>query len=117
MAAQLKLCEIYKRTNRKSERNRLLDALAARFPDDKKVLFQAGRGCIERKAYQKGIQYLDRAVQLDRIDLSIKDAIVEARQRQARQLYREKRLEKARKLLKENEPLLVEDPAQFARSQ
>ena len=116
LPAHLKLCQVLETTHKKAERNRLLDTMATRFPDDPAVLLQAGRGCVERKAFQKGFQYLERAAVLDRINPAVKDALVKARQEQARQFYRDKRLDKARETLAANEPLLVDDPLRFARA-
>ena len=68
LAAYLTLCAVYQALKQTSERNRLLDRMTARFPDDKKVLLHAGQGCIERKALVKGLDYLARARQLDQLD-------------------------------------------------
>ena len=44
-----------------AERNRLLDEMTRRFPNEKKVLIWAGELCSRRHAYVKGIEYLERA--------------------------------------------------------
>ena len=116
LPAHLKLCRVLEASKKKAEHNRLLDAMAVRFPDDPAVLLQAGRSCVERKAFQKGFQYLERAAELDRINPAVKDALVMARQEQARQFYREQRLDKARETLAANDPLLVDDPLRFTRA-
>jgi len=116
LPAWLKLCQVYEMLGHTSDRNRLLDEMTRQFPDETAVLLQAGRGCMDRKALQKGIQYLERAYELDRIDPSIKDALVDGRQKLARQLYRDGKTEKARAILAQNEPLLGEDSTHPVRS-
>jgi tetratricopeptide (TPR) repeat protein len=75
--AHLALCALYERLHQISDRNRLLDRMARQFPDRKEVLLRTGRGCLDRKAFRKGLGYLSRARELDRLDPAIPDALVE----------------------------------------
>jgi hypothetical protein len=65
LSAHLKLCKVFESSNKKTEHNRLLDAVAVRFPEHPAILLQADCGCIERKAYPEGLQHLERAAVLD----------------------------------------------------
>ena len=95
LAPHLKLCELYEALKLTSQRNRLLDAMTVRFPDRKEVLLQAGRGCLDREAFHKGLEYLERALELDRLDPAIPDAMAIGRLRLAFQSS-EGRLDQAR---------------------
>lgn len=115
-AAHLQLCAVYDALSKNSERNRLLDTMTARFPDDKDVLLHAAEGCIERRAFAKGLDYLARARQLDQLDPRIPEATVAALQAQARQHFRQGRLEKARSVLGQANEWLIDKPDDFRRS-
>ena len=60
----------------KREQNRLLDTMVEKFPGDKEVLLHAGSACLERKAFQKALKYLERAVSLNRLDTNAAAALV-----------------------------------------
>ncbi|MGH8019094.1 MAG: hypothetical protein ACREIA_12535, partial [Opitutaceae bacterium] len=98
-AAHLQLCAVYGALKKNSERNRLLDTMTARFPDDRDVLLQAAEGCIGRKTFGKGLEYLARARRLDQLDPRIPELTVAALQAQARQQFQQRRAEKARDIL------------------
>jgi len=115
-AAYLKLCDVYEAVDRNSERNRLLDAMTARFPEHKEALLLAGVGCLDRKAYVKGIEYFERALQLDRLDPKIPDLIVSGSLRLARQHFEKGRLDLAQPALKRAGELLIEQPENFLRN-
>jgi hypothetical protein len=85
--------------------------MVKRFPEEKKVLLESAAGCIERKAYSKGLDYLDRARCLDRLDPAIPTTIVVARRRLARQQFEQGRADKARKTLEPIEEFLNDNPA------
>ena len=67
--------ELYENLNDKSKINKLLDTIIQKFPNDKDSLFKAGIRCIERKAYNKGIDYLEKAKLLDPLDPKLKEAL------------------------------------------
>ncbi len=62
------LLKVYTTLRKSSDRNRLLDTMITRFPEDKNVLLEAGSACLDRKAFQKGLKYLEQAVALDSLD-------------------------------------------------
>ena len=116
LQAHLALCGVHEALQQPSERNRLLDVMTTRFPDEKAVLLRAAEGCVERKAFVKGLQYLDRARQLDPLDPKLPVLTVNAHQQMARQHFQQRRPEKARQALAQAEPFLVDHPNDFDRS-
>ncbi|MBD3344174.1 MAG: hypothetical protein GF401_03825 [Chitinivibrionales bacterium] len=62
------LLYVYTIKNRKAERNRLLDTMSAKFPEDKETLEQAGLFCLQRKAYKKALGYFRQAMDIDPTD-------------------------------------------------
>jgi hypothetical protein len=119
LPAALGLCKLYETLRRTSDRNRLLDQLTVRFPQRKEVLVEAGRLCLERKAFKKGLDYLERARQLDLLDTSILDKILGGRLEQAlANCSPATSKDKAAKILAEleqAEALTTEDPGNFRR--
>ncbi len=116
LAAHLQLCALYGVLKKTSERNRLLDDMTARFPDDKQVLLQAAAGCVDRKAYGKGLEYLDRARHVDPLDPRIPEATVTALLRQAMRQFKERRAAKAEQTLARVEEFQTDNPEDFCRS-
>ncbi len=116
LAAHLHLCTVHTALKQTSERNRLLDAMTARFPEDKQVLLRAGEGCIERNAFVKGLDYLARARQLDQLDSRIPELTVSAHVQLARQQFEQQRAEKARQSVAAAEVWLTDGPGDFFRS-
>ncbi|MCP5004860.1 MAG: hypothetical protein GY941_13095 [Planctomycetes bacterium] len=94
--ACLGLLNVYEKTGKKSKANKLLDKLAPAFPDDQTIMTRAGRGCIDRKAFVKGIKYLERARMLDPLDRTIKSHLAHAYLCSARNYYKKKQFEKGR---------------------
>jgi hypothetical protein len=115
-SAHLMLVHLYDRLKRHRERNRLLDEMTGRFPEEKSVLILAGNRCIDRKAYVKGLSYLTRALEHDRLDPAIPEAIVIGRLRYALEQYRRGRTAEARITLEEAEGFAVERHDDFVRS-
>jgi tetratricopeptide (TPR) repeat protein len=113
---QLKLCELYARLGLSSDRNRLLDQMTKRFPDRKEVLLLAGKGCLDRGAFKKGSDYLERARALDPLDPRIQELLAIGRIRRVVELYRARRLEPARQTWAELEELIVASPNDLVRS-
>ncbi|OPY61040.1 MAG: hypothetical protein A4E57_04295 [Syntrophorhabdaceae bacterium PtaU1.Bin034] len=97
----LALLELYKLTGEKSKRNRVLDEISRLFPDDKDILAQNGNFCIERKAFIKGIEYLRRAVALDRLDHTVKEALSIAYIKAGLHFAREGNVQRCRALMYE----------------
>ena len=116
LPAHLALTSLYGTLNKTSERNRLLDDMSERFPEEKPVLLEAARRCLERKAFVKGLDLLERARHLDRIDPVIPELMVTARLRHSRQYFQQKRAEKGRQTLAQNEEFLTDRPEDFQRS-
>ncbi len=114
--AQLGLCRVFVKLGMDSRRNRLLDSMTKRFPDDKAVLIQAGRGCLDRKACSKGLGYLEQAFELDRLDPAIPDLLVAARVMLARDYFKGDKQARARLALDAAMQLAVDDPVNLQRS-
>jgi tetratricopeptide (TPR) repeat protein len=79
--------------------NRTLDEIIKRFPDDKEALHRAGARCMDRKAFVKGIKYLERALDLDPLDRGVRRGFVLGCIRTGARYANERRLEKFRALL------------------
>ncbi len=116
LTPHLKLCETYEAMNSQQERNRLLDKMVQRFPENKEVLFKAGQRCVERKAFVKGLDYLERARQADRVDPNIGRVLVEARTRLTAQYFQKQKPEKARSTWEGIRDLLVDQPKEMLQS-
>jgi tetratricopeptide (TPR) repeat protein len=115
LEAHLALSQVFETLKMASERNRLLDAMSERFPDNKAVLVLAGRRCLEREAYVKGLDYLQQAFEVDRLDPAIPDLLVFGKSKLAQQAYEKGRLDKARLGFAALSEYLVDDPMNFAR--
>ena len=102
--------------NRKSEHNRLLDEMAEQFPEEKLVLLENARGCIERKAFTKALELLERAWQVDQLDPAALEMMVSTRRQLARQHFQQHRLDKARRTLEPLEGLLTDQADDLQRS-
>jgi tetratricopeptide (TPR) repeat protein len=96
LGAHLKLLDVYEAGNLKSERNRLLDKMTTLFPRSKAVMLRAGRECIARKTWIKGLDYLQRARDLDILDPEMARELVSALTKMARQHYEKGALPKGR---------------------
>jgi tetratricopeptide (TPR) repeat protein len=116
LAASLRLCEVYKERRLNADRNKLLDRMTARFPTEKQVLTLAGQACLQRKAYKRGLDYLDQALQLDRLDPAIPDTLVKAYLLQAREYFQKSRPDDARKAMGQTTPFEISTPGNLTRS-
>lgn len=110
LEAHLALCGVFKKLKRKADLNRWRDVMSGRFPGEKSVLIEAGCGCIDRRAYVKGIEYLERAMHLDRLDARIPNLLIKARLFQARQYAAKGNIDKARLTMGDCEELLIATP-------
>ncbi|MGD9201777.1 MAG: hypothetical protein PVI26_09455 [Chitinispirillia bacterium] len=72
----LKLLDLYRLIKQPSKMNKLLDSMVLLFPENKDVLVQAGLRCYNRKAYVKGVSYLEQAFKLDSLDISVKEYLI-----------------------------------------
>lgn len=75
-SAWVKLLGVHEKLQNKSEVHQLLDQLVARFPQNKHILSKAGVLAVERKAFAKGIDYLEAAHQLDPLDSKCKTQLI-----------------------------------------
>jgi tetratricopeptide (TPR) repeat protein len=116
LPAHLQLAKVYEMLNRKSERNRLLDEMAEQFPEEKLVLLENARGCIERKAFTKALELLERARQVDQLDPAALEMMVSTRRQLARQHFQQHHLDKARRTLEPLEGLLTDQAEDLQRS-
>ncbi|MBV9488294.1 MAG: hypothetical protein JO069_01035 [Verrucomicrobia bacterium] len=115
LGAYLKLLDVYESAEKTSDRNRLLDRITRLFPNEKAVLLRAGRECVKRKAYSKGIQYLERARSLDPLDPEVLETLVLAYTNLARQCYEKKNVDKGRQAFNLARPHATRDQTDFIR--
>ena len=83
----LKLLDLYEIKEMESDKNRLLDRMTRQFPQESAVLVRAGKGCLERKAFAKGLEYLERAHSLNPLDEAVIDVLMVGYLQQARQHF------------------------------
>ena len=116
LPAYLLLCKVLETLKRTAERNRLLDEMTRRFPEEKLVLIEAARHCVGRKAFAKALDLLESARGLDRLDPQIPELMVLARIRLARRYFQDRHTDKAREVLEAGQQLLTDKPDDFLRS-
>ena len=97
--AHLLLATVYATAKRVRDRNRLLDVMADRFPNDKGVLLIVGATCLDRKAIVKATDYFARALALDRLDPNTPDLLVTAYHRLALQHMQKGRVTEGRRVM------------------
>lgn len=107
--ATLALLDLYETERDYSSRNRLLDDATKAFPENKDILRRAGCECKERKALVKALTFLRKANRLDPLDAQIKHEFIDGALMRIDQLLTKKKLDPARKLFFEIEPLLRDD--------
>ncbi|MCL5096011.1 MAG: hypothetical protein M1608_00445 [Candidatus Omnitrophica bacterium] len=117
LQAHLSLCEVYRSLKKTRERQRLLDRMTRRFRDNKDVLIQAGAECLERQAFVKGLDYLDRALELDRLNSAVANMLAFGRLKLAHQYFIDKRPKRARQALDQAWEKVTADPANLFRGQ
>ncbi len=115
LSPYLKLLDVYESTEQNNDRNRLLDRMTQLFPKDKAVLLHAGRESLKRKAYLKGIQYLERAHALDALDPEVLQTLVSAYTRLTRQHYEKKNVGKGRHTFELARRYAIRDKMDFTR--
>jgi tetratricopeptide (TPR) repeat protein len=72
------LLSLYEKTGNKPKTNKTLDDIIKHFPEEKEAMFKAGIRCLERKAFVKGMNYLDQAQKLDPIDSRVRESFMVA---------------------------------------
>jgi tetratricopeptide (TPR) repeat protein len=115
--AFLTLYDLHARLHMTSDANRLLDQMTKLFPDDKHVLLCAARACLDRNTLKRGLDYLDRVRQIDPLDPTVPDMMVDALLRSASQQLQQGKQDNARATLARAEPLLLVGPDHLVRSQ
>jgi tetratricopeptide (TPR) repeat protein len=106
--AWVKLLILNEKLGNKSRVNQLLDELVVRFPRNKDILVKAGTLAIERKAFGKGIDYLEAAHQLDPLDAERKTQLIAGLAKYA--VHRHKKNQSTVSLWERMEPLLDASP-------
>lgn len=90
-AAHMALLRFFTERSETSERNKLLDELVKRFPDNKQVLIQTGSLAADRKAFTKALPSLRAARALDPLDREAQAALASCLILQAHDLIKKKR--------------------------
>ncbi len=111
LRAAIGLCDLYGELKQTREHNRLLDEMVERFPENKEVLLRAGRRCLDRRAYAKGLDYLNRARQLDLLDPVLLRQTVRGLFGQAREQFKKGRPEAARATMDRATSLTIGRPS------
>jgi tetratricopeptide (TPR) repeat protein len=107
----LDLLALFENTRKYSDRNRLLDELVKRFPDNKKILIRAGELATERRAFTKSADFFHRACVLDPLDPGARSGLAAALVGRARD-YRKKGRSTG-EIWETIEPLLSDHPARL----
>jgi tetratricopeptide (TPR) repeat protein len=115
LPAYLDLLKVFAHEGKTRDRNQLLEAMTRRFPNDKAVLFEAGRAALQRDAHAKGLELLERAHSLDRLDPETSRELVRGHFLLAREQYEKKALQAARETLTRMEEYAVRDRIDFNR--
>jgi thioredoxin-like negative regulator of GroEL len=116
LRAHVHLCALHTRMGAKAQQNRLLDEMTARFPDDKRVLLTAAAGCMERKAFTKALNYLQRARLIDPLDPELPTMEHACRRRLAREQFKGGQASRARRTLALTEATLTDRPDDYHRN-
>ena len=72
------LLKLHEMTKETTKVNRKLDEIIQLFPDNRDALAKAGKNCIMRKSFQKGVKYLEHAVALNPLDKSLCESLITA---------------------------------------
>ena len=116
ISAHLALASVYATAKRVRDRNRLLDLMAERFPNDKGVLLAVGAACLDRKATVKAVDYYERALALDRLDPTTPDLLVSAYLRLAFQHMQKRRVAEGRRVMDRAREFELHTSENFVRS-
>ena len=92
----------------KSRAQKMLDALAHNFRDKPEVLLAAGKACIERKTYVRGLDFFHQAYHVSPDLPELKAVYAKGLLAYARQCYERELLKKARNSFTKMQPLLSE---------
>ncbi|MEI8387564.1 MAG: hypothetical protein WCG76_08185 [Verrucomicrobiota bacterium] len=108
-AAWLGLLGVHEKTRATAKRNRLLDDLVKRFPQNKRVLILAGAMAVERGAFAKGLGFLEQARALDPLDPLVRTQMLVALVQRARDAHQN--VKETGSIWEQIEPLLDASPA------
>jgi hypothetical protein len=89
--AWISLLNVLDRQGDHKTRNKLLDNLARRFPDNKAILMRTGTLAVDRKAFDKGLAALHKALALDPLDRTTRERIAISLLLQIREYRRKNR--------------------------
>jgi tetratricopeptide (TPR) repeat protein len=108
--AYLELINYYKTNGKKKEYGSLVDSVIEIFPKDKDLLCEAGNMAAGRNAYNKSIEYFERAYSLDTIDSNLRELLISSYIKAARSVISNKNgLSKMRKFMDKAESLCLTD--------
>ena len=93
------LLALYEIIGKKPKINKTLDDIIKRFPEEKNALFKAGLRCVERNALVKGLNYLERAIELDPVDSLLKESFIVACIKVAKHYAENGHMDKGRSVL------------------
>lgn len=79
LRAAIDLCDVLSAFGDKTGRNRLLDDLTKRFPEEKEVLLRTGEECYNRKSLTKALKCFEKAYALDSVDPRIAEHLAVTR--------------------------------------
>jgi hypothetical protein len=88
--AQLAFLEFYRQHGTKAQLGKQAEVLIKSLPNHKEGLREAGRLAIQRKAYAKGLEFLQRVRQLDPLDREAAEQIISAILNQASDALKKK---------------------------
>ena len=108
--AHFSLLLFYEKLKDKSRVNKKLDEIIMLFPDDKEALLNAGLRCIDRKAFVKGMKYLECALELDPLDRRLKEQFIIAGIKTGKRYAENSQMEKCRALL----PKVVDKASRYS---
>ncbi|HDH98060.1 MAG TPA: hypothetical protein ENF70_02870, partial [Deltaproteobacteria bacterium] len=97
--AHFSLLGLYEKTGQKSKINKKLDEIIELFPEDKDTLYKAGLRCMDRRAFIKGMKYLERAAKLDLLDMRVREAFIVCCIKAALEYAKRSKVERYRALL------------------
>ncbi|RLB35252.1 MAG: hypothetical protein DRH11_03355 [Deltaproteobacteria bacterium] len=97
--AHFSLLALYEKTGQKSKINKKLDEIIELFPEDKDTLYKAGLRCVDRKAFIKGMKYLEWAAKLDLLDMRVREALIVCCIKAALEYAKRSKVEQYRALL------------------
>ncbi|MGD8588271.1 MAG: hypothetical protein PVG22_05515 [Chromatiales bacterium] len=99
----LELIRLYRQERKLKEARRLLDQALTRYPEDTEVLTEAVETAIASNAFKKAARYAHRTLELDPINLRVRDILLNSHLAHARKQIQQHKIALARKELEEAE--------------